>query len=464
MGGLDVLRDEVARDLARLAYPSKPWLRPRRMDGMHVHDVVIVGGGQCGLAAAFGLMLEKVTNVVVLDGKEAGTEGPWLDYARMPALRTDKSLTGLDWNIPSLTAQAWFEARHGSARWARIDRVPREDWQSYLGWFASVTGLPVRNGVRVELIREHRDGVLAIDAQDAGTALTLLARKVVLATGMEGNGALRVPSSVEAMPRALWAHAAENVPFAALAGRSVCVLGSGASAFDNAAAALEAGAARVSVVARRTRLPTINPANWIQFSGFLAHYADMPVQRRHEFLSRLFEHRQPATQRQYDLCVAHPRFSLILGADTDALGESGGAVEVPGAGAFDFLVSATGFEVDLAKRPELRAFEGAIARWSDRYTPREGRDALAQFPFLGDGFEFTERVPGTAPALRNIHNFAFGAAASMGITGGSITGIKYGARRLVSAITRTLFLDDADIHYADLLGFAEDELLTGAAA
>ena len=44
-----------------------------------MYDVVIVGGGQSGLAAAYGLFREQVKNIVVLDRQPVGSEGPWKD-------------------------------------------------------------------------------------------------------------------------------------------------------------------------------------------------------------------------------------------------------------------------------------------------------------------------------------------------------------------------------------------------
>lgn len=51
---------------------------------------VVVGG------AARNTLLQttQVTNVLVLDENPAGLEGPWVTYARMVTLRTNKSLTG----------------------------------------------------------------------------------------------------------------------------------------------------------------------------------------------------------------------------------------------------------------------------------------------------------------------------------------------------------------------------------
>lgn len=59
---------------------------------------------------------------------QPGKEGPWVTYARMVTLRTPKHLTGLDYGMPSLTFQAYYEARFGAEAWARLDKIPRELW------------------------------------------------------------------------------------------------------------------------------------------------------------------------------------------------------------------------------------------------------------------------------------------------------------------------------------------------
>ena len=75
----------------------------------------------------------------------------------------------------------------------------------------------------------------------AAVSELLRARRVVLATGIEGSGQWDVPASIrDGLPRRLWAHTREDIDFGALAGKRVAVLGAGASAFDNAATALDA--------------------------------------------------------------------------------------------------------------------------------------------------------------------------------------------------------------------------------
>ena len=86
---LIALEAQVGADLARTAHPDAVWLAPKQApDGRPALDVLVVGAGQSGLATAFGLMRSQVTNVLVLDKSEEGREGAWLNYARMPALRS----------------------------------------------------------------------------------------------------------------------------------------------------------------------------------------------------------------------------------------------------------------------------------------------------------------------------------------------------------------------------------------
>ena len=122
--------------------------RGRRPDGKPALDVLIVGAGQSGLAIAFALMRAQVDNILVIDRAEYGREGPWLTYARMRTLRSPKDYTGPDLDVPSLTYQAWHEARFGADSWNALELIPRELWAEYLLWMRrDDRAFPVRNGL-----------------------------------------------------------------------------------------------------------------------------------------------------------------------------------------------------------------------------------------------------------------------------------------------------------------------------
>src|ERR1700737_4841947 len=96
------LSERGRRELTYLDYPPREWTLLRSRDGVPVLDVLIVGGGQSGLGTAFGLKLERITNVRVIDRSPRGLEGPWRRFARMREIRTPKEVTGIDFGIPSL--------------------------------------------------------------------------------------------------------------------------------------------------------------------------------------------------------------------------------------------------------------------------------------------------------------------------------------------------------------------------
>ncbi|MBX9596103.1 MAG: hypothetical protein K2X46_17190, partial [Roseomonas sp.] len=141
---LALLAERVAWELSTLAYPARDWVRPR---GDDVRDVVVVGGGQCGLALSFALRRARVTKTEVIDA--GAPAGIWLRFARMHTLRTPKHVTGPELGIPSLSVRAWFEARHGEPAWAALAKIPRATWQAYLDWLQGVLALPVTPGWRV---------------------------------------------------------------------------------------------------------------------------------------------------------------------------------------------------------------------------------------------------------------------------------------------------------------------------
>ncbi len=347
--GLSVLERRVASDLERIAHPRAPWLEPViGPDGRPAFDVVIVGGGQSGLATAFGLMRSQVSNILVLDKAPAGREGPWRSYARMHTLRSPKDFTGPDLDIPSLTYQSWHEAKYGRESWEDLALIPKEDWAAYLDWYRTILRIPVRSEAECTGIAPA-GSLLALTVRTAQGQETIHARKIVLATGQEGLGGWTLPPALAALPAGRRAHCAEDIDFAALAGKRVAVIGAGASAFDNAATALEAGAAQVHLLCRRKQIQVVQPYRWLTFRGFLRHLSDLDDSWRWRFMQAVLSLREGFPQATYDRCAQHDRFTLHTGASVlTAIDAPGGVVLAAPGGPLevDFVIAATGIDID----------------------------------------------------------------------------------------------------------------------
>jgi cation diffusion facilitator CzcD-associated flavoprotein CzcO len=385
----------------------------------------------------------------------------------MHTLRTPKDLVGPELGIPSLSARAWYEARFGADAWARLGKIPRTLWHEYLGWLRRMAGIDVTHDAEVTDIEPLPGNAFAVTVQIAGQRQTLFTRNVVLATGMEGSGRWIVPRMItDALPRDRYAHTSEAIDFAALAGRRIAVIGAGASAFDNAGVALEHGADSADLFCRRADIPTVNSNRWIEFNGFLRHFADLDDAARWRFIKYMFDINQPPPQDAFDRCARFDNFSLHLDSPIQSVVLKDDRVELKtphGSHHADFLIAGTGFVVDLAARPELARIEAHIARWSDRYQPPAGEEhpGLGAYPYLSGYFQFIEKMPGTAPYLKNIFCYTYGAVPSLASTAG-ISQLKFGADRIGFGITRELFLADAEAHFAALRAYKERELDTSA--
>ncbi len=459
MNNLAALEAQVRADLARTAHPDAAWLTPKLgPDDRPALDVLIVGAGQSGLATAFGLLRSQVSNILVLDKSGEGQEGPWLTYARMLTLRSPKHFTGPDLDIPSLTYQSWHEARFGEADWRKLDLISRELWAEYLLWFRRVVDLPVRNGCEVVEISPAAGGLLAVKVRTANGADTLFARKIVLATGQEGMGDWTVPEPLRQLPRSLCAHAAQPIDFARLRGKRVAVIGAGASAFDNAAVALEAGAAEVNLFCRRAEIQVIQPYRWLTFRGFLRHFCDLDDAWRWRFMRTVLEMREGFPQATYDRCARHANFRLQEGASIDAATETSHGVELQtprGAFTADFVICGTGIDMNFAGRPELKYCAANIATWADRYQPPpdERSARLGRFPYLADDYALVERVAGETPWIADIHVFAIASTMSFGASGSSINAMTTAVPKLVHGLTRGLFRADVERHWASFKAY-----------
>ena len=452
----------VAHDLEMVQWRGPDWTISRERPDGHVYDVLIVGGGQSGLACAFALQQERVNDVLILDENPAGLEGPWLTYARMRTLRTPKHLTSIDLNIPSLTFRAWYEAQFGADGWDALGKIPRAQWMDYLRWYRRVLDLPVRNEAKVTAIEPVEPGLFRV-VLAGGEAL--LARKVVLATGIQGGGEWHVPDFVtSALPPHLYAHTSAAIDYAALAGKRIGVLGIGASAFDNANTALEAGAAEVHVFARRKALPRINPIRFMERVNLTPRYPALSDADKYRAMADFLTKNQPPTTDMFDAASAHDGFALHLGApwlSVEQVGDTARVTTPQGTHDFDFLILSTGLLSDPGLRPELAALAPAIARWADRYTAPagQGNALLDAHPYLGPAFELLPRDPADGAKLHGLFAFNYSALASIGLSASALSGLRHALPRLAKGIADQLFLDDAGAMVDAFLAYDDIEFV-----
>lgn len=463
--GLAGLQERVQHELRCLAAPNRAWVPPRRAhDGAEVLDVLIIGGGQSGLAIAWLLRREQVERVQIIDENPQGLAGPWRRFARMKTLRTPKELTGPDLGVPSLTFRAYYEAQYGAAAWHALGQIPKEQWASYLDWYRQVLDLPVQHDTQAGPLRHIPEaGCLAVPLRHAGHERTVLARKVVLANGIDGGGAwLAPPSLTDPLPREVWAHTHQDIDFARLRGQRIAVLGAGASAFDNAIVALEQGARSVDLCFRRSHLVAVDAFRWGDFTGFLKHHADLPDLDRYRFMAQIARMGQLPPASTYHCAVNMPGFRMHSGTPWQQTEWDGTQVRIQtpqGEMLADFLIFATGFRTDLRLRPELLHIEPLVARWCDRFTPPPGEsdDALLRHPYLGPSYELLERTPGQAPYVSSVFAFNYAALLSQGFGAAGLTGFRYTVPRLVAGITRQLYCEDRELHLHQLTAFDEKD-------
>jgi cation diffusion facilitator CzcD-associated flavoprotein CzcO len=193
-------------------------------------------------------------------------------------------------------------------------------------------------------------------------------------------------------------------------------------------------------------------------------YGALDDAQRWAFYTYMLGEGTPPPHESVLRCQRHPGFRIRFGEGWTDVEESASGLAITtalGRYEVDAGVVAIGFEVDLVQRHELAAFRSAILTWGERVpvTEAERHPEAARFPYLGDGMQLLEREPGAMPSLANLHVFNWGATMSHGALAGDIPGLGIGATRLAQAITRDLFLADADAHFSRMQAAEDAELL-----
>jgi cation diffusion facilitator CzcD-associated flavoprotein CzcO len=457
------LEARLRRDFELLVLPpTKDWLEPRvHPDYGPVFDVAVIGAGMSGLSAAFALKCLAVRSLRMFDRSPAGFEGPWATFARMETLRSPPELTGPAFGFSNLTFRAWFEAQSGAAEWSKVHRIPRLQWMDYLRWYRRMIDVPIENDTALADLSGDKEFVILTLRSPAGTR-KVAARRVVLANGREGLGGAYVPPMFRGLDRRFVAHSSDDIDFSALRGKTVSVIGAGASAVDNAAEALEHGAERVAMLVRRPDVPRINKGMGIGSAGFWVGFSSLTHAQKWSIVNYIDEQASPPPRDSMLRATRHKNFSIVprcAPTDVEIKGNRVLLDTTRGKLAFDFLILATGLTVDWSQRPEFAALKPHILLWRDRFTPEGHTDyAQAEHPYLGPGMEFLERAPSTAPWVERIHCFTFPAYLSHGPISGDIPAISVGAERVAEGVARGLFAEDYDRIWRRLVGWSNPEL------
>jgi cation diffusion facilitator CzcD-associated flavoprotein CzcO len=442
------LRDSVNRALRLLGPEPKSWVAPH--EGVDV-DVLIVGGGQGGIANAFALRRLGVTNVLVIDAAaDEAHSGVWLNKARMEVLRTPKTATGPELGIPELSFQAWHEAQFGAEAFEAFEFISREDWARYLHWFREVTGTPVQYGTRlrkVEPLKKHFRAHIEVDGQPR----SLVVREIILVTGIEGSGAPSRPAIItENLPSSLYSHTADDIDFSTFQGKTIAILGAGTSAFDAAAVASPI-ARNVHLFTRRKEIPNGGPAGPRGHAGAHENFHLIPDELRWELAVQMAESGATLPGTALKRVLPLKNVHIHLDAPFEAVREDGGKARISIKGkvrSFDHVILGTGYDYDPRLSEPLQLFADRIATWGDRYEAPKGREnaGLARYPYLGDGYEFLEKVPGSAPFLRHIHLSSKAGSTSFGRPVGDIPNLASGVKGISTSVVRNLYFADYPLY------------------
>jgi cation diffusion facilitator CzcD-associated flavoprotein CzcO len=233
---------------------------------------------------------------------------------------------------------------------------------------------------------------------------------------------------------------------------------------DSAATALEAGAAHVHLLVRRTDLPRVNKGKGAGNPGFVAGYALLPDRWKWRIRHYINVQQVPPPRNSTQRVSRHANAHFHLGVTIDRIEERDGALRVQtsaGPLALDFIIFATGFKVDWRQRPMLRRIAPWIRTWSDRYTPPPGEEdaELAESPDLGAAFEFQPRAGMRCPGLERVHCLSYPATLSLGVITGDIPAISEGALQLADKLAGLLYAEDIELHFARMEAYAEPEIL-----
>lgn len=310
--------------------------------------------------------------------------------------------------------------------------------------------IDVRYGTQLMRI-EPANGCFRLHLEINGRPNVETSRKVVLATGFTGNGGAYLPPVLAKLPEMMRSHTQDAIDFGALRGKTVAVVGAAAAAFDAAGMALENGAAAVHLFARRREIASVPISRLRGYAEAYDHYRQLPDAIRWHQAIRFRQAGSTPTLDAIQRTVAFPHFHLHLAAPWHKADMADGQVVAyasDGTFRFDHVTAGTGYFVNPSARPEIAAFADKILLWRDQYVPsaEEKDEFLGSHPYLGEGHEYLEKVPSSAPFLRDIHAHNPAGFVSFGLPIGDIPSMRRDIPLVAARISRDLFLADLDQH------------------
>jgi putative flavoprotein involved in K+ transport len=195
------------------------------------HDVIVVGGGQAGLAASHHLSRSGVEHVVLDASPRVGDA--WRSR----------------WDSLRLFTPAMIDGLPGMPFPARPGELPAKDAMAdYLAEYAARNGAPVRGGIRVEAL-EAVDGGFELSAGERRFA----AREVIVASGFLTTPFVPAFAS-DLDPAIAQVHSGAYRNPASLPGRSALLVGAGNSGVEIGLELARAGRA-ITLAGQSTFLP-----------------------------------------------------------------------------------------------------------------------------------------------------------------------------------------------------------------
>jgi putative flavoprotein involved in K+ transport len=286
---------------------------------LHQHDVVVVGGGQAGLAVGYFL-------------KRQGRRFVILDAAREPAAAWRER-----WDSLRLFTPARYDGLPAAPFPGDPDHYPtRDEVVEYLTSYARTFELPVELDSRVRRIRPQEDGGYLVELHDRSYE----AEHVVVATGP--FGVPRIPAVAAQLDAGVvQLHSSAYRAPDDLPSRRVLVVGGGNTGFQIAEELADTREVHLSIGTRQTPLPQRilgrDLFRVLEATGLMGKTADSRIGKRLKDRDALIGSNPRAARTRHGIRL-HPRTSAAAAATVSFADGSSRSV--------DGVVWATGFGID----------------------------------------------------------------------------------------------------------------------